>query len=449
MNIVQFGEGNFLRAFADHYFDCLKREGRSISVTIVKPISFGSLAQFAAQDNRYHVVLRGMENGKRVESVQEIGVVSAAVDPFCEWERYLALAEDPELKVIVSNTTEAGIRFDEKDAFEEELNNTYPAKLTKFLYRRFRALGGSANSGVYLLPVELIDDNAARLFACVEDYIRLWNLPEDFAEWNRTCNYYCATLVDRIVTGYPKEDVEAVEKLIGEPDKLVTVGEPFGLWVVEKKGEIESLLPAGKHGVNVVFAEDIGFYKKRKVRILNGAHTTLVPLGMRLGVETVGAFVSDELLSAFLDRVIHGEIVPNAGGNVGELRAYANEILDRFSNPFLKHRLASISLNSVSKWRARVLPSVKDCIKNTGRAPRGLMIGFACLLSNYMTGRVPLADEERVLAFFAKKPSLAEVLANEELWGEDLRFLQSDVQALIERIESGKEKEAVEEYVRA
>ena len=250
IKIVQFGEGNFLRTFVDLYFDTLNKEGGDYKVNIVKPITFGTLDKFKAQDNKYHIVLRGVSAGKPVEDVYKVDVLENVIDPFNDINAYYTLAKEDELKIVVSNTTEAGICYNENDKIDDFENITYPAKLTKFLFERFN----SGKEGVYLLPVELIDNNADELKKCVDKYIELWGLSKEFKKWNDEQNYYCNTLVDRIVSGYPKtpEDIAKVEKLIGESDKLVSIGEPFGLWAVEKKGNIAKYIKEGVHNIEVV-----------------------------------------------------------------------------------------------------------------------------------------------------------------------------------------------------
>ena len=259
IKVLQYGEGNFLRTFVDVYFDTLTKEGvGEYGVSIVKPITFGTLERFEKQNNKYHIVLRGVENGSDVENVYKIDSVKQAIDPFTNIDAYYAMAKDPELKIIVSNTTEAGICYNEKDKIDGFEEITYPAKLTKFLLERFNA----GLDGVYLMPVELIDNNADELKKCVDMYISLWNLPEAFKVWNDTKNFYCNTLVDRIVSGYPRdEETKAhLESLIGEKDELVSVGEPFGLWAVEKKGNIADYIKEGVHNIEVVLTTDIAYY---------------------------------------------------------------------------------------------------------------------------------------------------------------------------------------------
>ena len=266
IKVVQFGEGNFLRTFVDLYFDTLNKEGGEYKVNIVKPITFGSLENFVKQNNKYHIVLRGMKGDKAVEDVYKVDVLDKVISPFEDLEGYYALALDPDLKLVVSNTTEAGICFNESDDVNGFENITFPAKLTKFLYERYK----SGLDGVYMMPVELIDNNADELYKCVDKYIALWNLPAEFKKWNDEQNFYCNTLVDRIVSGYPRTPdlKQHLFDLIGEEDNLVSIGEPFGLWAVEDKGDIAKYVKAGVHNIEVVLTKNIKYYKKRKVRVL-------------------------------------------------------------------------------------------------------------------------------------------------------------------------------------
>ena len=415
--VLQYGEGNFLRSFVDLYFETLNREGGDWAVEIVKPIPFGSLDAFARQGNRYHVVLRGVKGGNAAETVYPVSVVEQAISPFDDFPAYEALAVDPELAVIVSNTTEAGICYREEDKFEGFAEITYPAKLTKFLYARFRA----GLPGVYLLPVELIENNADELFRCVEKYIGLWHLPDAFREWNRTENFYCNTLVDRIVSGFPRDEAlrERLWKLVGERDDLLSVAEPFGLWVIENKGRIADLLPAGHHNIDVILTDDIAYYKKRKVRVLNGSHTNLVAAGLLLGAVTVCDCMTNETLYRFF-RASLEEIVPFVSPDRSMTERFAAEVEERFRNPYLNHQLTSIALNSISKWRARVLPTFRDFFRANGRIPEHLTVGFSCLMHLYRTRYAELKDDAAVLSFFASGKPLKDFLSDSSVWGEDL-----------------------------
>lgn len=436
--VLQYGEGNFLRSFVDLYFETLNREGGEWAVEIVKPIPFGSLDAFARQENRYHVILRGVKDGNAAETVYPVSVVEQAISPFDDFPAYAALAVDPALAVIVSNTTEAGICYHEGDSFDGFAEITYPAKLTKFLYARFRA----GLPGVYLLPVELIGNNADELFRCVEKYIDLWQLPEAFREWNRTENFYCNTLVDRIVSGFPRDEAfrERLWKLVGERDDLLSVAEPFGLWVIENKGKIADLLPAGHHNIDIILTDDIAYYKKRKVRVLNGSHTNLVAAGLLSGAETVYDCMTNETLYRFF-RASLEEIVPFVSSDRSMTERFAADVEERFRNPYLNHQLTSIALNSISKWRARDLPTFRDFFAANGRIPEHLTVGFSCLMHLYRTKYAELKDDAEVLSFFASGKPLKDFLSDRTVWGEDLtaypQFLET-VTAQTERLARGE-----------
>lgn len=452
IKILQYGEGNFLRTFVDAYFDHLnKNEGGMYEVNIVKPITFGTLERFAKQQNKYHIVLRGVENGQAVENVVEIDAVRSVIDPFVDDAPYYALAKDPDLKIIVSNTTEAGICFNGADKMDCFDGITYPAKLTKFLFERFNA----GLSGVYLLPVELIDNNADELKKCVEKYISLWALPEAFRKWNDEQNFYCNTLVDRIVSGYPRdEETKAhLTELIGEKDELMSVGEPFGLWAVEKKGNIADYIKEGLHNIEVVLTNDIAYYKKRKVRVLNGSHTNLVPAGLMLGAETVYDCMTDKTLSVFVQNTLKEEVIPFVSNDVAATTAFAESVKERFENPYLNHQLVSISLNSISKWRARVLPSFKDYYAKHGKIAPKLTVGFSYLMALYSAGEfvdgkftvqlakrtITLQDDLPYLEYFAAKKSVAAFMADVNVWGEDLTAYEGFAESVLQNIEKIKE----------
>ena len=448
IKILQYGEGNFLRTFVDAYFDHLnKNEGGMYEVNIVKPITFGTLERFYKQKNKYHIVLRGVENGQAVENVVAIDSVHSVIDPFEDDAPYYALAKDADLKIIVSNTTEAGICFNQADKFDGFDGITYPAKLTKFLFERFNA----GLDGVYLLPVELIDNNADALKACVDKYITLWGLPEAFRAWNDTQNFYCNTLVDRIVSGYPRDEETKVHltKLIGGEDELVSVGEPFGLWAVERKGDIAKYIQEGMHNIEVVLTNDIGYYKKRKVRVLNGSHTNLVPAGLMLGAVTVHDCMSDNVLSAFVQDTLKDEVIPFVSNDIAATTAFADSVSERFENPYLNHQLTSISLNSISKWRARVLPSFKDYYAAHGVIAPKLTVGFSYLMALYSAVEkegdkfivrlkertITLQDDLPYLEYFAAKKSVLAFMADEKVWGEDLTAYVGFAETVLENIE--------------
>ncbi len=447
VKIMQYGEGNFLRAFADLYFNTLNEEGLGeYLIDIVKPAPFGTLGNFEKQNNRYNVVLRGSVDGEVFEKAYHVNCINRAIDPFLNYDEYMCIAKDENLKIIVSNTTEAGICFNANDKIDGFREITYPAKLTKFLLERFNAGLG----GVYLMPVELIDNNADELKKCVDKYIELWNLSKEFKVWNDTQNFYCNTLVDRIVSGYPKDDQTKnhLTEIIGYEDSLVTIGEPFGLWVVENKGDISKFVKDGVHNVEVVLADDITYYKKRKVRVLNGSHTNLVPAGLILGEKTVYDCMKNPLLLDFVQRTLSEEINPFVSSDLSATEEFANSVTDRFLNPFLNHQLVSISLNSISKWRARNLPSFKDYYKKHGKIPHNLTVGFSYLMALYSSvkkendgygvclksGKIELKDDVQYLEYFANNQPIGEFMAKIDVWGEDLTRYEGFEQEVIENV---------------
>ena len=451
--ILQFGEGNFLRAFADPYFQALSDEGKDYQVDIVLPISSPIADLFARQNNKYNVILRGSIDGRDVEDIYPINIINSVTDPYKDQEGYYTLAHDENLKVIISNTTEAGIAYSDSDRFDAFDGITYPAKLTKFLFERFNAGLG----GLYILPCELIDNNADRLFECVEKYIALWELPKEFSVWNREKNYYCNTLVDRIVSGYPRDEETRAHltNLLGKKDDLMTVGEPFGLWAVEKKGDIGKYIPDGKHNIEVVLTDDIDYYKKRKVRVLNGSHTNLIFAGMWRGYATVYDCIHDKALAGFVLDTMDREIVPFVSDDIAATKVFADSVLDRFGNPYLNHQLTSISLNSISKWKARLLPSFKDYYEKHGKIAPNMTLGFAYLMNHYTRAckengkyyvflpsrKVELVDDLPYLEYFEKGGSVAKFMADTSVWGEDLteyKDFLATVEDCISRLDRGE-----------
>ena len=437
MKVMQFGEGNFLRTFVDLYFDTLNKEGGfKYEVTIVKSVPFGSIEQLKKQNYKYSVVIRGRANEKDVEDVYNVDSVQDAIDLYEDKESFFRLAEDPDVKIIVSNTTEAGIVFNENDKQELFPDISYPAKLALWLYHRYK----SNLSGVYILPVELIDNNAFELVKCVNKCIDLFDLGEDFKKWNLENNFYCNTLVDRIVSGHPKDkQTEShLYQLVGHEDPLLSVGEPFGLWVIEDKGDIKNILKDGHHNIDVIFTKDISYYKKRKVRVLNGSHTNMVPVGLWLGKETVFDVMNDKLLSSFVNKTLEENIIPFVSSNIEETTAFANDVKQRFLNPFLNHQLTSIALNSISKWKSRVLPSFSDFYEKNHRIPIYFAIGFAYLIVMYMNIEktenayichlpnrdIEVKDDEIYLDYFKGK-TVHDFLSDKSIWDINLTSFEN------------------------
>lgn len=415
--VVQFGEGGFLRGFVDWMFQKLSDAGKfDGTVVIVQPIEKGMCDVLSAQDCLYTHVMRGLENGVPTVNKDVVRIVSRCVKPYDDFDAYLALAENPDLRFVVSNTTEAGIAYHEGDKLTDRPAVSYPAKLTQFLYHRFeKGLGG-----LILLPCELIDRNGDKLKEIVLRHAEEWHLGADFINWIQTENHFCCTLVDRIVTGFPKDE----DLALGYDDAMRNTSELFHLWVIEGDACVEKELPLKEIGLNVVFTDNLELYRTRKVRILNGAHTSLVPYAMLRGFQTVGDCMNDKDMHAYLEKCVYEEIIPTLDLTKEELTEYANGVFERFANPYIRHMLSSIVLNSVSKFKVRVLPSVLEYKNRFGSYPETLLKGFAALLELYKTD---MANDDAEIMAFLKTASLDEALAREDYWGVDLSFLKEEV----------------------
>jgi tagaturonate reductase len=425
--VIQFGEGGFLRGFADYFFQKMQDKGLfDGSVVIVQPIEKGMCSVLEQQGCEYNLFLRGIDNGQVVDEHTHIDIISRCVNPYENFESYMKLAENPDFRFIVSNTTEAGIEYVDSNQFTDAPARSFPGKLTQLLYKRFR-LG---LKGFIILSCELIDHNGEELEICCLRYADLWGLGEEFKTWLVQENDFCSTLVDRIVTGFPRDEHEELCRRIGEQDDMMDTAEIFHLWVIQ--GSHEDELPLQKAGFHVVWTDNVDPYKKRKVRILNGAHTSMV-LGAHLyGLKTVGECLKDEKVSALLRKCIFGEIIP-AIGDTEDNRKFGEAVLERFSNPFIKHMLLSIALNSVSKFRARVLPTILEYRDMFGSCPQGLTFSLAALIAFYRTDD---ANDSQEIMDFMKTAPVEDILKREDYWGQDLSPLLGDVKKWYELIET-------------
>lgn len=409
--VIQFGEGVFLRGFVDHFLNILNKQGLyDGKAVVVQPRPGGKVRVLQEQGCRYNLFLRGIRDGKAVSEHSLIESVSRCVDPYIQYNEFIALAEQPDFRFVVSNTTEAGIAFDPACRADDTPCLSFPGKVTLLLYRRYQ-LG---LDGFIFLPCELIDNNGDALRDCVLRYARHWELEPEFIKWVEDKNVFANTLVDRIVTGYPEAERETLLPACGFDDKCMDTAELFGLWVIE--GNFEDELPLKKAGLPVVWTDDVSPYKKRKVRVLNGAHTSTVFPALLCGVETVGDAMNDALIREFLEKNLYGHILPILGENP-ENSAFAAAVLDRFSNPYIRHMWKAISLNSISKFTVRVLPTMEDCHKQRGEWPKSLVFSLACLLKYYK--EQPVSDDP-ASAGYIRVHSIEDVLANRELWGTDL-----------------------------
>lgn len=425
--VIQFGEGGFLRGFADYFFQKLQDKGLfDGSVVIVQPIEKGMCSVLEQQGCEYNLFLRGIDNGQVVDEHTHIDIISRCVNPYDDFESYMKLAENPDFRFIVSNTTEAGIEYVDSNQFTDAPAMSFPGKLTQLLYKRFR-LG---LKGFIILSCELIDHNGEELEKCCLRYADLWGLGEEFKTWLVRENDFCSTLVDRIVTGFPRDEHEELSRRIGQQDNMMDTAEIFHLWVIQ--GSHEDELPLQKAGFHVVWTDNVDPYKKRKVRILNGAHTSMV-LGAHLyGLKTVGECLKDEKVSALLRKCIFREIIP-AIGDTEDNRKFGEAVLERFSNPFIKHMLLSIALNSVSKFRARVLPTILEYRDMFGSCPQGLTFSLAALMAFYRTDD---ANDGQEIMDFMKTAPVEDILKREDYWGQDLSPLLADVKRWYELIET-------------
>ena len=385
VKVLQFGEGNFLRAFVDWIIDLLNEKGDfNGSVMMVQPLAKGMGEMINDQDGLYTTVLRGVRNGKPVEEFRKITSVEGCINPYSEYDKFIAQAENPDLRFIISNTTEAGIAYHEGDKLEDKPQVSYPGKVCAFLYKRYQHFNGSADKGIIVIPCELIDKNGDNLKAIIKRYAGEWGLEEGFITWLDTACDFCNSLVDRIVPGYPRAEADAICERLGYKDNLLDSAEIFLLWVIECHGKThEDELPTAKAGVNVIWTDDMSFYRTRKVRILNGAHTMSVLAAYQTGLNTVEECIKSPLVFPMMKRGLFEEIIPSMDGDKKQLEEYAGDVLERFANPYIVHLLLSISLNSVSKFKTRDLPSLLGYVKKEGKLPVVLPFSLAALISFY------------------------------------------------------------------
>ncbi|MBQ9927114.1 MAG: tagaturonate reductase [Lachnospiraceae bacterium] len=441
VKVLQFGEGNFLRGFVDYMIDIANEKGEfDGDIVLVKPIEFGTLDRFHAQESQYTVSLRGIVDGEATVQNRIVTSVTDVVAAHEEYEKYSAFAKLDTLRYIVSNTTEAGIVYDENDKLEMCPPMSFPGKLAKFLYERYKHFNGAMDKGLVMLPVELIDDNGIRLKECVLKQADNWNLEAEFKTWIEEACIFCSTLVDRIITGYPREEDAKLWEEWGYRDELIVTGEPFALWVIECPKDISGELPLDKAGLPVIYTDNQKPYKQRKVRILNGAHTSFVLASYLAGNDIVLESMKDETVFNFMKTTIFDEVIPTLTLPKQDLVDFAEAVITRFNNPYVKHALLSISLNSVSKWRARCMPSFLGYIELNKELPKCLTFSLAALMAFYKGTEIRdkalighrdgqeynIMDDMAVLEFFAansEKPSkefAQNFLSNEEFFGQDL-----------------------------
>lgn len=445
--VIQFGEGNFLRAFIEWIIWKTDRATDfNAGVTIVQPIDRGMVDMLNSQDCLYHLNLQGIDKGEPVDSIDLIDVVNRGVNPYRDFGEYMALAENPSYRFIISNTTEAGIAFDPNCKFTDAPALSYPGKLVQLLYHRYEFFKGDLSKGFIIFPCELIFENGKHLKECIYQYIDLWQLGDGFKEWfEKGCGVY-STLVDRIVPGYPRDTIDQILGRIGIEDKMVDKAEIFHLWVIEAPRSVAEEFPADKAGLNVLFVPSEAPYHERKVTLLNGPHTVLSPVGYLSGLDTVRECCEDPLVGRFVHKVMFEELMETLNLPKPELEKFASDVMDRFRNPFVKHFVTSIMLNSFPKFKTRDLPGLKTYLERKGCLPQGIVLGLAAIITYYKGGKrgdveiVP-NDDAAIVALLRDLWATGDVakvadgvLSAEFIWGEDLRAIPGLAEAVTSKL---------------
>lgn len=461
--VLQFGEGNFLRAFADWQIDVMNQQTEfNGSVVAVQPRGQGKTEKLNQQDGLYTLFLMGMKDGKAVKEHRVISSISRGIDLFNHYNEYMELAHNPHLRFVISNTTEAGIVFDPDDRLEDRPQKCFPAKLTAFLHERFRAFSGASSKGLIVLPCELIEKNGDLLKKYILQYAAVWQLGEGFTQWIEEANTFCNTMVDRIVPGYPVDSADEMTTELGYLDDYMVMAEHYHLWVIEGPRWLRDEFPAQQAGMNTLIVDDLTPYRTQKVRILNGAHTAMTPVAYLYGLNTVAEAVEHEKTGTYIKELIDEEIIPALDFPKEELHAFAADVMDRFRNPFIQHYLLSISLNSVSKFKTRNLPTLLEYVEQKQTLPERLVFALGALISFYRGKRgeedIPLEDNERVLQFFQEQwalydgtfPSVLQLVENilrYEEWAQDLNQIPGLTLAVSEalyKIETNGMKATIE-----
>ena len=429
---IQFGEGNFLRAFVDYCIQILNdKTSFSGKVNIIQPLPEGMIEQLKIQNGKYNLFHEGIIQGKTIRDRMQINCVKQMNNPYQEFDQFLELAENENLTFVFSNTTEAGIVLDTEDQFTGKPPRSFPGKLTRLLHHRYKTFNGDPSKVLHIMPSELIEQNGTKLKKIILELSKIWKLEDHFISWINQ-NHFYNTLVDRIVPGFPKKDLDFYKNELFFDDQLIVTCEPFFLWVIEGNPELLKIFPIDQlKEIDVKVVPDLGIFRTRKVRILNGSHTTMVPVGLLHGTKTVSDILKNDFLKTFLSQTLFDEIIPSVDLDKQQLNDYAHSVLERFSNPFIIHKLESISLNSISKFKVRVLPSLISYFRKQGKVPKNLTFSMAALI--YFYGKeiskhpYPLKDDPEIIAFFNKiwserniEKVVLETLSNTDLWDKNL-----------------------------
>ncbi len=442
IKIIQFGEGNFLRAFIGYAFQKLNNEvGFNAGIAVIQPIENGLVEVLNDQEGLYTLFMKGVVKGKEIEEKELISNIVSGINPYTHFDEYISLAKEENLEFVISNTTEAGIAYVPGDSLQMQPPDSFPAKLTVFLYERYIYFKGDKEKGLTIIPCELINYNADTLKEIILKYINDWQLQDGFKNWILNHNTFHNTLVDRIVPGYPKDQIDTYNKQLDYEDNLIVTAETFFLWVIEGDEALKKKLPFGKTSLDVKIVKDMQPYRTRKVRILNGAHTVMVPFSIMYGNLTVEETINDDFTGSFIQKAVYEEIIETLNMEKQELCSFADEVFDRFRNPFIKHMLSSIALNSISKFKVRVLPSLLEYIEIHKKLPIHLTFAFACLIRFYKgvwkDKELPVNDSTDIIMAFSEiwllenYTKIAEVvLARNDFWGQDLNHIPNLTNAI-------------------
>lgn len=448
--VIQFGEGNFLRAFVDWIiYNMNEKTDFNGSVVVVQPIEKGMIDMLNAQDCLYHVNLQGLDNGEPVNSLTKIDVISRALNAYTQTDEFMQLAEQPEMRFVISNTTEAGIAFDPACKLSDKPASSYPGKLTQLLYHRFCHFQGDMSKGLIVFPCELIFLNGHKLKECILQYIDLWELGDEFKHWFlNACGVY-ATLVDRIVPGFPRKEIDAIKAKLDYDDNMVVQGEFFHLWVIEAPASIADEFPADKAGLNVLFVPSEEPYHERKVTLLNGPHTVLSPVAYLSGINIVRDACQHPVVGQYINKVMCEELMETLNLPKEELQKFAADVLERFVNPFVDHQVTSIMLNSFPKYETRDLPGLKTYLARKGELPKGLVLGLAAIITYYKGGvradgaEIVPNDAPEIMALLKElwatgdTRKVAEgVLAEESIWKSNLNTIPGLTDLVVQYLDS-------------
>lgn len=447
IKVLQFGQGNFLRAFADYAFHLLnKNENFNAGIAVIKPRKNGSIEAFKEQDGLYTLFIKGISKGEIIDEFELIDCIQQVINPYENFEDYIALAKETALEFVIANVTESGVVYVASDKPTMQPPSSFPAKLLVFLYERYNYFKGDATKGLTIIPCELLTNNADVLKEILLKYIDDWKLENEFKTWLLNHCSFHNTLVDRIVPGFPYDDIETYNNRLDYEDKLIVSAEPFFLWAIEGDDALKEKLPFYKTGLDVKIVNDISPYRILKIRILNGTHSSIVPFSILFGNTLVKETIDNSFTGGFAHKIVYDEILATLNVDKKELNDFADGVFDRFKNPFIKHNLSSIALNAVSKFAGRALPSILEYVSINGKLPTHLTFALACLIRFYkgtwQGKKLPIDDNEKTVASFSEiwestnYNEIAEMsLKNEQFWGQDLTKVKSLTSAITMALE--------------